>query len=580
MLSMQNQITPSTKNNLPTEIILPTENFELSEANKLFEDSPSIEKIVTTKTGKKVVIDVPNISKCEDLIKQYFFPMKNGSHFIWDNQRFEHLSKDTVKDVYFNRLPKEINEWYFKKYYNLYEAISDIHKPLIQNNGRVRQINLCSGVKWKQTKKYVDFPVEVKKKVDIFLTYMKEVVSGNDDKTYQYLLKWYSNVCKGKKNDTLLYNKGPEGIGKSTIMEMMTKYVLGNGICVRNAPVCVIKGENNKLLLGKLFVVFEELPTFSSTEWNVVSGKLKSLITETLTTYADKYEKLFQAVNINNYVINTNVDALKHSDGRRIFVVPFSIKRQGDHKYFGDLNTQCFNDAVGEALYFYLTEIDTTNFQCQRDMPETQEKLNSIVDSLEIPFQFIKSFVLTEKPIKATIGELYQEYEHFCVTKDKHALSKTKFNAKLAEVNIKWKASNGKKVYKYSHEALKAIAENRKWLHILDDDIAPAKQKKIEYLFGEEHEPVTVNKNTPVVCDLDWKVDEKIEVQQKVPTPKTIEEITPVNIKQKMKDIVEKYNNIKTKEKIQVDPTIVKEVEEIIFFDIDNLEEIKQLINL
>ena len=84
----------------------------------------------------------------------------------------------------------------------------------------------------------------------------------------------------------------------------------------------------------KLLVLFEELPTFSVNEWSAISGKLKDMATSDTMFFRDLYEKAFEGDNINNYVINTNVDAIKSADGRRYFIVPFSSHRCGDHKYW------------------------------------------------------------------------------------------------------------------------------------------------------------------------------------------------------------------------------------------------------
>ena len=48
-------------------------------------------------------------------------------------------------------------------------------------------------------------------------SYILEVLANNNQKVYDYIIKWYACVAQGKKNETCLYLKGPEGIGKSTI---------------------------------------------------------------------------------------------------------------------------------------------------------------------------------------------------------------------------------------------------------------------------------------------------------------------------------------------------------------------------
>ena len=51
--------------------------------------------------------------------------------------------------------------------------------------------------------------------------------------------------------------------------------LIGNEICLISNTDPIITS-NNKILLGKLLVIFEELPTFSKAQWSGVSAKLKT----------------------------------------------------------------------------------------------------------------------------------------------------------------------------------------------------------------------------------------------------------------------------------------------------------------
>ena len=165
-----------------------------------------------------------------------------------------------------------------------------------------------------------------KENCKIFLSYIKEVLCSNNEEHYIYILKWISNMIKGEKNDSLLYLKGVQGIGKSTLTEMLINYVLGTDITLEcgSEP---LRSQFNKILMGRLLVVFEELETFSKNEWIAVSGRLKRYTTSNTIDFEVKNEKKFQGENINNYIINTNVDALKDSEGRRIFILDLSTKK-------------------------------------------------------------------------------------------------------------------------------------------------------------------------------------------------------------------------------------------------------------
>jgi hypothetical protein len=90
------------------------------------------------------------------------------------------------------------------------------------------------------------------------------------------------------------------------------------------------------------------------------NSELKDMITDDWGSYTEKYEKRFEAQNINNYMIVTNLN-LKGVNGRRYVVCDLSSKHVDDFKYYANLRNKCFNDEVGNASYCYLMEIDVDN---------------------------------------------------------------------------------------------------------------------------------------------------------------------------------------------------------------------------
>ena len=73
-------------------------------------------------------------------------------------------------------------------------------------------------------------------------------------------------------------------------------------------------------------------------------------------------------------MINTNVDGLKDSAGRRIMIMPVSNIHVDDFEYFSNIRKQCFILKVGEAFYSYMMELNIDGFYAQRD---TQGTLNT-----------------------------------------------------------------------------------------------------------------------------------------------------------------------------------------------------------
>ncbi len=133
-----------------------------------------------------------------------------------------------------------------------------------------------------------------------------------------------------------MYAKGDEGIGKSTLTDFFISYVIGKDLfCKGKADH--LKGEHNLELLGKIFVVFEELQCFSNQQWAAIDSEIKDLITVSIASYTDKYEKRFSAENINNYIANTNFNALKGANGRRFVVCDINPSKMNDFKYLKTL---------------------------------------------------------------------------------------------------------------------------------------------------------------------------------------------------------------------------------------------------
>ena len=148
--------------------------------------------------------------------------------------------------------------------------------------------------------------------------------------------------------------------------------------------------KNNAILAGKLLVYFEELETFSTSQWMGISSRLKKMATSSKMVYENKYEKPYETKNINNYVILSNNDAVQDDNGRRYFILDISGHRQVIHgsktetenrNYWTNIYS-CFNDSVGHAFYNYLYEnINITNFHPQ-NFPTTKSKIDSYAKRL------------------------------------------------------------------------------------------------------------------------------------------------------------------------------------------------------
>ncbi len=81
---------------------------------------------------------------------------------------------------------------------------------------------------------YKDYPKAIQNKCQIFLNYMFDVLANKREDVFLHLNKWISNMCKGNKNDCALVLKTlAKGVGKSTLPQMLSKYILGVRVVYR-----------------------------------------------------------------------------------------------------------------------------------------------------------------------------------------------------------------------------------------------------------------------------------------------------------------------------------------------------------
>ena len=296
------------------------------------------------------------------------------------------------------------------------------------------------------------------------------VVWCNKDKTiFNFLIKWLANMIKGKKNTSCIYLKGVQGAGKTMPIDFMRFHVLGESLCVETGSN-PLKTKFNSELAGKLLVSFEELENFSTTEWMSISSVLKRIITSPTIMIEGKGLDPVEHININNYFLISNNDAIQDDDGRRYFILPINPCFVGNFEYFETLGKDCFNDIVGHAFYCYLTEVDTNNFNAQR-YPITSSKKDSCAKRLDSVYRFIKDvYILQELSIvKIKVFDIYEDYCSYCKLKDTKPKLKIDFCNTLQNVGINKKKISGYWYYKESWEDLKTIANKFNWIHELDE---------------------------------------------------------------------------------------------------------------
>lgn len=390
-------------------------------------------------------------------ITRYFVPLSNGTHAFYNDGKYEVREDQEIKRTYFNRMSKELSTYYFNEYTDIKTITYELNRPLFFDD----KINLCPPLKFSPSN-YTPTP-ETKEKLDFILNYMLEILCNNNKDQFDFLLKWISNMLHGNKNKSCLYLKGPQGVGKSTLYNFLKDHVIGKHLSLSTGSD-PIRTKFNEMLGGKLLVCFEELENFSKAEWESISSRLKDMITNDTINLQNKCTKAYEASNINNYMLNSNHDAIKDDDGRRYFILDINPSRQGDHDYYSKLYS-CFNDEVGEAFFNHVYNINIVGFNSQV-FPVTQNKLDSHSKRLDSVLLFLKEYyVLLSKNIDIKCRDLHAEY----IRRGYKNISIEEFNRRLNDNGVKKTKVDGHFRYVINSNDLIALATKRHWLSQFDE---------------------------------------------------------------------------------------------------------------
>ena len=449
------------------------------------------------------------LSECKTYLKQYFVPLLDGNHAVFENGKYVIKDKATIKHVYFDRMPMyisgddddskkvDLSKWYFNKYDDVRSVTYELNKDVFFDD----KFNLCPRMKHEYVT-YKSLSKNIRTNVKVMLNYIKEVLASGNDDVYKYILQWLSHMVKGNKNDSIIYLKSKQGFGKSTLLEFMREFVVGDDLSLETGSGPIVSNFN-AILGGKLFVYFEELETFSTAQWMAISSRLKRYATSNTITLEEKNIKAYTTKNIMNIIVASNNDAIMDDDGRRYMILDIATHRQvipncssprneENKKFWNDIRS-CFNDEVGKAFYCYLMEVDTTNYRPQ-NFPVTQNKLDSYAKRMETHELFLKyNYILAKTGLKTTLAELYEEYVSYCKGNGiLRPLSKIDFNKKLKEVGIEAYKSNKDLKIDVPVEALAEIAKNQNWVHETDeyyDQETKVKKSDLDFIDPMETHP-------------------------------------------------------------------------------------------
>jgi hypothetical protein len=266
-------------------------------------------------------IETLSKSDAKEYITNFFIPLTNGNHAFLNNGTYEILDELVIKRTYFKRMDKFLSTFYFEEYKDLRTVVYEINKPILYDD----KLNLCPSF-LHEYKEFSSFDTEIKDKVNVLLKHIENIICSGSKPSSEYLIKWFAKTSKGEKNDSCLYLKGPQGIGKSCLIEWIREFVFGAPLCVQTGSG-PLKTKFNGELSGKILVIFEELENFSVSEWQSISSVLKRQITSKTIMIERKGKDAEEQPNLNNYILLSNNDAIQDDDGRRYFILDVSSSK-------------------------------------------------------------------------------------------------------------------------------------------------------------------------------------------------------------------------------------------------------------
>jgi len=507
-----------------------------------------------SETGK-----LKDFTDAKKYISSYLFPVENG-YVLNSNGVLEFKNHDVINRTYIKRLAgdeyKELKTW-FNSTDDIYRRVCIPNRQLIKDD----TLNMVGAFLHEIDMKYKDCKKEHRRGVKMMLNFIKTVWCSDDEEQYQYIINWIANMCQGNKNEMLLYAKShTEGIGKSTLTEFLMDYVIGRNLTIQPSSDVLTTGNNN-CLFGRLLVCFEELKS-SKAEWSKMSSCLKEWITSDTITYSEKYMIGYTAKNINNYIINTNTEAIKGAGGRRYYACELSTKYKGDHDFWDTLYTTCFNNDVGKAFYLYMIEKDIKGFK-SNNPPTTKRKKEYITNQLSSTYKFLKfNYLLCDKDIKkVSTKDLYEQYCLYCDNTENIKHKKTTFHTHIRELGFDYKTSNSKSLWNITNEELKTVAVRRGWAHELDND-----ELQDNVIWGDlKTVSETASKNNlffnakhyeDIIDAKDREIEELKKQLAELQKPKTKKTKSPKTKKEKTKSPkTKKEKTPKKQNKIIIDPS-------------------------
>jgi hypothetical protein len=311
--------------------------------------------------------------------------------------------------------------------------------------------------------------------LDLWISYIKEVICDNDEICFNHLNKWFSFIINNPnfKSGIAVALIGLQGCGKSRLVDFLSNFIFGNYNSKPNlAGFDELFGNFNSEFLGKKFICVNEMAS-SKDSYRSNFDKMKTLITENKMVIHQKFQTPFDAKqNLEFILCSNNLNSLNiEKSDRRYFILEVSdkYKKNSDLSRDDKHNEMCFNYWISfeknimnqdsaNIIYSYYKDMNIGKEFIGEIIPNTKLKNELKILSKQTPELYVdylrececlNEIIYENKLVSGTYRykttAIYTNYREWCELNGERTIySKTKFHSYLTNnLNIQYIRATG-----------------------------------------------------------------------------------------------------------------------------------------
>tara|TARA_R110000796_G_scaffold4086_3_gene15578 strand:+ start:116 stop:2314 length:2199 start_codon:yes stop_codon:yes gene_type:complete len=340
---------------------------------------------------------------------------ENTNEFLFFNKKsliesYEHIkTKRVITDKDGMQNIKEscfIKEWLNYENIRYFDDL-DIYPPPLVCPKNI--FNLWTGFSMDK----IDNFINNQEAINLFLDHIK-ILCGNDDKTYQYIIKWIGQMIQfpAIKTTCPIFISN-EGAGKGSLMLLFAKMLGDTKVFETTSPSKHVWGNFNGSMKDTFLVNLNEL---NKKEFDGSQDYFKALVTDNSILINIKNVKQMKIKSFHRFIITTNNEEpipTKKGDRRNV-IIRSSDELIGNKEYFSKLYKLLDDiDAVKSVYEYFKTIPDLDDFHKEiTPITEYQQELQEMyINPIEI---WCKNYIkqnCNNNILTVKTSELYENFD-------------------------------------------------------------------------------------------------------------------------------------------------------------------------